>query len=149
VKTKSTARRRARELVLRLLYESEQSATPLETVIETTFAHLEERSAVKRFARVLALSYESRAAEIDERLRQTAENWSLERMASIDRNILRAALAELLAFPETDARVVIDEAVSIAQRFGTDSSGRFVNGILDRLAREIRPGEFAPERAAP
>jgi N utilization substance protein B len=54
-------------------------------------------------------------------------------------------VAELLTFRETDARVVIDEAVSIARRFGTDDSGRFVNGMLDRIARRLRPAEFEEE----
>jgi N utilization substance protein B len=131
---------------MRILYEAEVSKSGVDAVAESTFAEVEERAAVKRFARALALGYESAAQEIDDRIRAAAANWSLERMASIDRNLLRVALAELLGFPETDARVVIDEAVSIANRFGTDQSGRFVNGILDRIARELRAHEFSGER---
>ena len=84
--------------------------------------------------------------EIDARLREAAEHWSLERMAVIDRCVLRIATAELMAFPEVDAPVAIDEAVSVASEYGTDASGGFVNGILDRIARALRPNEFGGSR---
>lgn len=138
-------RRRARELVLRVLYQAEITGEPVADVVDQAMGHFDPQGDVRTFARTLALSADERRQEIDALLREYARNWSLERMAAIDRNTLRSAVAELLTFRETDARVVIDEAVSIARRFGTDDSGRFVNGMLDRIARRLRPAEFEEE----
>ena len=80
--------------------------------------------------------------EVDERLRSAAEHWPLERLSATDRSVLRAAVAELLGRPGTPARVVLDEAIEIAKRYGSEESGRFVNGVLDRVARDLRPEEF-------
>ena len=90
----------------------------------------------------LVRALESRGAEIDEKLRAAAENWPLQRLAATDRAVLRSAVAELLARPGSPARVVIDEAIEIARRYGSAESGRFVNGVLDRAARDVRPGEI-------
>ena len=76
-----------------------------------------------------------RMDEIDELIRQQAENWRLERMPAVDRNILRLAVFELLAEDDVPPLVVLDEAVELAKRFGSEHSGRFVNGLLDGLMR--------------
>jgi N utilization substance protein B len=79
---------------------------------------------------------------IDERLARCAENWSLARMAPVDRNVLRLAVYEMHYAPEpTPPKVAMDEAVEICKRFSTEKSARFVNGILDRIAREQAPAE--------
>ena len=83
-----------------------------------------------------------RGAEVDRELAQAAEHWPLERLAATDRSVLRVAVAELLGQLGTPARVVVDEAIEIARRYGSEDSGRFVNGVLDRLARRLRPDEF-------
>ena len=85
---------------------------------------------------------DSRREEVDEILRRSAEHWTLERIAATHRAVLRAAIAELLSRPGTPARVVLDEAIEVAKRFGAAESGRFVNGVLDRAAKLLRPGEF-------
>jgi N utilization substance protein B len=72
----------------------------------------------------------------------------MERLAATDRSVLRLATAELLHLPGTPARVLIDEAVAIARKYGREESGRFVNGVLDRLARDTRPGELDDVNAA-
>jgi len=82
-------------------------------------------------------------ADVDATLGRAAEKWSLRRLAATDRSVLRGAVGELMARPGTPARVVLDEAIDIAKRYGSEASGRFVNGVLDRVARELRPGEFA------
>ena len=84
----------------------------------------------------------ARGAEVDRTLAESAEHWTLQRLAATDRSVLRAATAELIARPDTPARVVLDEAIEIARRFGSDGSGCFVNGVLDRVARRTRPGEL-------
>jgi N utilization substance protein B len=85
---------------------------------------------------------ETRGGEVDALLQASAEHWPLERLSATDRSVLRASVAELMVRPGTPARVVLDEAIEIAKRFGSDESGRFVNGVLDRVARELRPQEF-------
>jgi N utilization substance protein B len=80
--------------------------------------------------------------EIDGLLRAAAEHWPLERLSGTDRAVLRAAVAELVSRQGTPARVVIDEAIEIAKTYGSEESGRFVNGVLDRIARQLRPAEF-------
>ena len=85
----------------------------------------------------------NRLEDVDATLREGAPNWPLERLAATDRSVLRAAVAELISRPGTPARVVLDEAIELAKRYGTEESGRFVNGVLDHVARALRPAEFA------
>ena len=82
-----------------------------------------------------------RDVEVDELLQSAARNWELDRLAATDRSVLRIATAELIGRPGTPARVILDEAIEIARRFGTEESARFVNGVLDHVARRLRPGE--------
>ena len=82
-----------------------------------------------------------RGEEVDDRIRRAAEHWELERLAATDRSVLRIAIAELIGRPGTPVRVVLDEAIEIARRYGGEESGRFVNGVLDRAARALRPSE--------
>lgn len=74
---------------------------------------------------------------IDERIRAASEHWRLERMARVDRNVLRVGVFELLERPEVPRAVIIDEAVELAKRYGTEDSGKFVNGVLDRIADDV------------
>jgi len=77
----------------------------------------------------------ARRDEIDELVKSQAENWRLERMPAVDRNILRLAVYELLAEPDVPPLVVLDEAIELAKRYGSEQSGAFVNGLLDGLLR--------------
>jgi N utilization substance protein B len=86
---------------------------------------------------------EARGPEIDSELQSAmGDRWSVARLAATDRAVLRVSVAELLARPGSPARVVLDEAIEIARTFGSEESGRFVNGVLDRAARRLRPAEF-------
>ena len=85
---------------------------------------------------------ERQGAEVDDALRAAAERWEIGRLAAPDRAVLRAAVGELIGRPGTPARVILNEAIEIARRFGSENSGRFVNGVLDRVARTLRPGEL-------
>jgi len=78
-----------------------------------------------------------RQAEIDALIETHAENWRLERMAVVDRNLLRAAVAELLGTPNTPAAIVINESLEIARRYGAPESVQFLNGVLDAIARSV------------
>lgn len=134
-------RRRGRELALQILYQHELAGTDIENIF-SGFDELQQApEAARDFAIGLARGVVARLGEIDVRLRGQADNWRLSRMAAVDRNILRLALFELLFQPETPAAVVIDEAVEIAKRFGSERSSQFVNGILDGFVhRGASPG---------
>ncbi len=107
----------------------------------TAFDRVTEHFSVPRsaiaFARELVAGVAARAVELDEIVGQHARNWRVSRMAAVDRNVLRLAVFELRD-TETPVAVVIDEAVDLARRFGSDTSPSFVNGILDAVAREVR-----------
>jgi transcription antitermination protein NusB len=95
------------------------------------------------YASRLVEGVESHREEIDERIRAQAENWRLERMPSVDRNILRLAIYEMWHQNDVPKLVVLDEAVELAKRFGSEQSGRFVNGVLDGLMKsEPIPGSL-------
>jgi N utilization substance protein B len=136
------SRRRARELAFRVVFQADVAGVPLREA--WTLRCDEERPAEAARALVddVIAVLEARRDEVDGILRQCAEHWTLERLAATDRAVLRAAVAEMLARPQTPARVVLDEAIEIAKRFGAADSGRFVNGMLDRAAKQLRPAEF-------
>jgi len=124
-------RRRGRELALQILYQHEFAGMPVGEIF-STFEELEHAPAAAReFAIALVEGVVARRDEIDAHLGGQAEHWRLERMAAVDRNILRLALYELLFDRDTPPAVVIDEAVEIAKRFGSERSSQFVNGVLD------------------
>lgn len=124
-------RRRGRELALQMLYQHELAGTDVERIF-SSFDELEEAPpGAREFAVALVRGVLARRDEIDERLGGQADNWRLDRMAAVDRNILRLALYELLFEGDTPPAVVIDEAVEIAKRFGSERSSQFVNGVLD------------------
>jgi len=134
-------RRRGRELALQILYQHELAGTPVDEIFPA-FEELQQAPAAARdFAIVLAQGVMARRGEIDGHLGGQADHWRLARMAAVDRNILRLALFELLFEQETPPAVVIDEAVEIAKRFGSERSSQFVNGVLDGfLHRGAAPG---------
>lgn len=132
-------RRRGRELALQMLYQHELAGNNVETIV-TSFEELQQAPAATReFAAALARGTIDRRDEIDARLAEQADNWRLDRMAAVDRNILRLAMYELLFAPDTPPAVVIDEAVEIAKRFGSERSSQFVNGVLDGFLHRGQP----------
>ena len=128
-------RRRARELALQLLYQFELTdASPEE--MQAGFEEWRNASdGVREFADMLLRGTLARLGEIDEELVRQTTHWRLERLAAVDRNILRLAMYELIYDIETPHAVVIDEAIEIAKKFGTKDSGRFVNGVLDGFVK--------------
>jgi N utilization substance protein B len=114
-----------------------EPAASTERVFDRVTENFEVPPSVVAFARELVISVVERTPAIDEILGVHARNWRVSRMAAVDRNILRLAVYELRD-TETPIAVVIDEAVDLARRFGSDSSPSFVNGILDAVAREVR-----------
>jgi N utilization substance protein B len=111
---------------------------------ERVATHFDLRAGARDFAEELALGVAARRDELDARIAVHARNWRVDRMAAVDRNVLRLAAYELL-HTETPASVVIDEAVDLARDFGGERSPAFVNGVLDALARERRGAPVALE----
>ena len=93
----------------------------------------------RSFAASLVRGAKTQQAKIDAIIAESTEHWDLERMAVVDRNILRMAVYELLYEPGVPAKVAINEVIEIAKKFGTAESSRFINGVLDRIHRELRP----------
>ena len=92
---------------------------------------------VRGFADDLFRAATDRVAEIDKLIEKHAEHWRMERMAAVDRNLLRAAVAEFLTYPETPRAVVINESLEIARKFSSPESVHFVNGVLDSVGKEL------------
>jgi N utilization substance protein B len=128
-------RRRARELALQLLYQFELTdASPEE--MQAGFEEWRNASeSVRDFADSLLRGTLRRIEELDEELGRQTTHWRLERLAAVDRNILRLAMFELIYETDTPHAVVIDEAIEIAKKFGSKDSGRFVNGVLDGFVK--------------
>ena len=129
-------RRQARELALSLLYEADtKGATPDAVLAEFPIDP-------DPFAADLVAGVGAHQDEIDAVIRRFAKDWTLERMPVIDRNLLRIGVYELVYRPDVPMPAVISEAVELARRYSTEESGRFVNGMLGRIADEVRPGEL-------
>jgi len=128
----SAPRHQARERALTLLYEAELKDSLPSVVLGDLLM------APDDYTTELVETVESRGAEIDTMIDDTAIGWDLERMAVVDRNVLRLAVAELLSFPDVPTAVILNEAVELASAYSTDDSGRFVNGVLATLATKIR-----------
>ena len=132
-------RREAREIAFRATYQADVTGEPVERCLGEVFEELDPREDVREFAGVLVKTLAEHRDEIDASVTRIARNWSIGRMAATDRSIIRLAAAELLYHVETPTRVALDEAIEIAKKYGMETSGSFVNGILDRIAQEARP----------
>lgn len=134
-------RRRGRELALQMLYQYELAGTEPDAIFAAFDELKQAPAAASKFAVDLVRGVVEHLAEIDAQIATQADNWRLDRMAAVDRNVLRLAIFELLFQRDTPPVVVIDEAVEIAKRFGSEKSGQFVNGVLDgALHRAAAPG---------
>jgi N utilization substance protein B len=129
-------------VAFRVAYQAETTGESFETAWvsrrEAERLSADQRELVDDVFRCLAGQQE----DVDARLQSAAEHWPIERLAATDRAVLRISIAELIARPGTPARVVLDEAIALAKTFGGEESGRFVNGVLDRAARDLRPEEL-------
>ena len=131
-------RRKSRELALQILYQADSG---LETIENISSSFWETRGAssspqIRLFAEDLSHGVMKRRDEIDSLVEGCSEHWIIDRMATIDRNIIRLAVYELLWRDDIPPKVTINEAVDIAKKYSTKDSGAFVNGILDRIWRE-------------
>lgn len=130
-------RRRARELALQGLYALEVAGNPIHEVTEE-IEQQDPDPTVQEFACDLLRKTVHHHKALDEVVSQAVKNWKFERIAVLDRLILRQALCELLHFEEIPPKVTINEAIDLAKKFSTAESGRFVNGILDALLKKLK-----------
>ena len=157
-------RRMAREMAIQMLYQSDLGGSPLPHIFNTfdpseylareaaseekkrELPAADEREEFTRrkrrvqeafeYAQMLVVGTVDNRERIDELIRSQADNWRLERMPPVDRNILRLAVFEMLHERDTPKLVVLDEAIELAKKFGSEQSGRFVNGLLDGLLKQ-------------
>jgi len=136
------SRSRCRELALQFLYQSEFSGQRRADEVAAFWQHFRTGSTTPPYLLELVEGVAAHLEELDALISRYSEHWRLERMAAVDRNLLRLAAYELLYQPGIPPKVVINEAVELAKIYGTELSGAFVNGILDRIrvaaGREIQ-----------
>lgn len=132
-------RRLAREVALNILYLIDICGLSLKETVNSLLQEQDTPDSVKEFATLLAEGTNSNLSKIDQLISKYAENWELKRMASVDRAILRMATFELINQLDTPVNVIIDEAIEIAKKYSTAESGKFVNGLLDKIKEEVRP----------
>ncbi len=129
------SRRRARELALQLLYQHELTHAEPEQMQARFEEWVGASEGVREFADMLLRGVLDHLEEIDSELERQTAHWRLDRLAAVDRNILRLAMYELLFLGDTPHPVIIDEAIEIAKKFGAEESSRFVNGVLDGFVK--------------
>jgi len=132
----SIPRRKSRELALQVLYQLDiKSQDAIKTI--TQFRDLFSKKKNKDgFAERIVLGVLEHSQEIDRLIEQYSENWRLDRMSIVDRNILRMATFELLYREDIPPKVTLNEAIELGKRYGSEDSGSFINGILDRIQNE-------------
>ena len=138
------SRRTARICALQMLYETEYSGVSGEEAIrlywasfEPKFIHGPRSEEAEQFANMLVRGVLENQEEIDNKIQASSTNWRLNRMAAVDRNILRLAVSELLYLTEIPKRVSINEAIELGKQFGSEDSRAFINGVLDNISKKI------------
>jgi N utilization substance protein B len=129
-------RRRAREHALQVLFQIDLTGATAAEALERFWDGLDAEDSVRCFTELLVNGVLADREAIDRRVVEAAEHWRLERMAVVDRNVLRVAVYEMLS-EDSPHPVVIDEAIEVAKRFGSEDSAGFINGILDTIRRRI------------
>jgi len=131
-------RRKSRELAMQMLFQADLGRQNAEQVQRTFWQSREKIDpGTQGFAEDLFRVASTRQDEIDGYIQQASQHWRLERMAAVDRNLLRAAIAEMLAYPATPLPIIINEALEIARLYSAPESVHFLNGILDTVARAL------------
>jgi N utilization substance protein B len=141
------ARTTAREAALQMLFAIEASDADPARAIDDFWRELPGDAEGRAYADEAVRGVRSTLAELDAQLSRASKNWRLERMTRVDRNVLRLGAWELTHKLDVPRAVVLDEAVELAKRFGSEESGPFVNGVLDRVADEL--GRKDAEEPAP
>jgi N utilization substance protein B len=133
-------RSRAREVALQALFQRDHNPRVERSAIEQFVRDRLREPDLQAFCLQLLDGVLAHLADIDQRLTDAAENWRLSRMATVDRNVLRLGVFELLFAADTPANVALDEAIELARRFGSADSPSFVNGVLDKIVSQKEKG---------
>jgi transcription antitermination protein NusB len=131
-------RRKSRELTMQMLFQGDlgkQNADEVRKLFWTSRDDVDQET--RGFAEDLHRVASSRQEEIDGLIERHSQNWRLERMPVVDRNLLRAAIAEMLAYPNTPAPIIINESLEVARRYAAPESIHFLNGVLDAVAKDL------------
>jgi N utilization substance protein B len=132
------SRRKSRELAMQMLFQGDLGKQSPDEVRKSFWPSRDDVDADTRgFADDLYRVATTRQAEIDTIIEQHSQNWRIERMAVVDRNLLRAAIAELLEYPSTPGPIIINESLEVARRYAAPESIHFLNGVLDAIARDL------------
>lgn len=134
------ARRKARELALQMLFQHDMSGNATDQIIDTFEELQKSKPNTREFAVKIFRGTVDHMPDIDEKIQNQAENWRLSRMAAVDRNIIRMSVYEFLHENDTPKLVIIDEAIEIAKKYGTQKSSQFINGILDGILKRYNLG---------
>jgi len=126
-------RRRARELAVQVLFHLEFSHDNPSEVFDLICDNFDAPESIREFSKMLVLGVCGKKEILDRAISQASRNWRINRMARLDRSILRLAAFEIMFVPEIPARVSLDEAVEIGKKFGSEDSGRYINGVLDNI----------------
>ena len=144
------SRRRARELAIKVLFHLEFTPGDPEEVFQLICENFGSSKSIRSFSRELVLGVCTKKKELDQLISRASEHWRLERMSRVDRTILRLGAFEILVMKDIPPKVSIDEAVELGKIYGTEDSGGFINGILDRIRLALEKGEIAkPEAPRP
>ncbi len=135
-------RHEGREAAMQFLYQWDLGGNREERDLEDFFSFRKLSPAATRFCRSLLAGALSTIPQIDQILEEHLQNYQLSRLSTVDRNVLRVAIYELLFSPKTPVAVIIDEAITIAKKYGTQESGRFVNGILDKIKHSLSQSSY-------
>jgi N utilization substance protein B len=130
------SRSAARKTALQMIFQMDVGKNEWEMALHT----LEEKDLAEEdaaFALHLAEGVQKKQAEIDPYIQKESTQWSIDRMANVDKSILRLAVYELMAYPDTAKNIIINEAIELAKTFSTAESGAFVNGVLDKIAKDL------------
>jgi len=130
-------RRQGREYALQLLFQVEMTRDSIADVEQRFWVSQKANQGARAFASELAAGTLDKLDDIDGRIAGATEHWRLERMAVVDRNVLRIAVFELVYHQETPTAVVMDEAIEVVKKFGAPESAPFINGILDAIRRDV------------
>ncbi len=139
-------RRKGREYALQILFQLDVSANDPEVAIPLFWKRREVLESVRTFAEKIVFGVLENSDKLDSIISSSAEHWRLNRMAIVDRNVLRMALYEFLWELETPLVVIIDEAIEIAKKYGSEESGAFINGILDAVKKKMEKGQIESQR---
>lgn len=143
------SRRLAREIAFKILFQADVGRNPWQEVLPRTLAEVNIPEKSREFLSAAVKGTIAHLKEIDAIITRYAVDWRLERMANTDRNVLRLSVHELLYMPDIPASVTANEAVELAKRYGDEESGRFVNGILGNIVRQVVPDKAGAEKVSP